>query len=168
MQSGFQRLLYNDLNRRVCSVIIAQQFAIQFQCTAIIREKSESINTVSRYFQIAGQHKADITFHFFGNGNRFYDIFSIHGSCINIFTKIAAEFMPYSFQSGIQRSPGHYRFCIRSFDIPSTCYIRRRTVGTEGTESKICRFRHFQIAFVKSRLLRRHAAVRSIANFNAG
>ena len=75
--------------------------------------------------------------------------------------------MPYGFQSGIQRSRSSSCLRIRSFDVSGTCYIRWSTVGTESAESKICRFRHFQISFIKSGLLSRHTSVSSITNFNA-
>ena len=62
MKPGFQCLLHNNLHRRMCSIIISQQFTVEHQCATVVRKKGKCIDTIGRNFQIAGQHQTDISF----------------------------------------------------------------------------------------------------------
>lgn len=101
MQSGFQSFLHDNLCRRMCAVVISQQFTVKYQRAAVVREKGKCINAVSRNLQIAGQYQTNVALHSFGDRYRFYDVLFLYGSSVNIRTEISAEVVPYSFQSGL-------------------------------------------------------------------
>ena len=168
MKPGFQCLLHNNLHRRMCSIIISQQFTVEHQCATVVRKKGKCIDTIGRNFQIAGQHQTDISFHLFGDRYRFHHILPLDRSCFNIRTKITTKIVPYCFQAGLQSSRSSHRLRIRSLYIFSTRHIRRRTVRTERAESEIGSLRHVQSTIIKSRLFGRHTAVCRIAYFSTG